>query len=288
MAAWLLTACDGALVGGGCLEGYANEDGVCVREDDLNVGGAGAGGSDQRDVGIRLTLPVGSLQLGSGGASDGGGGADATSTAGHVVALGFDPAESATGRTMLTNAALLSLHDPVRVLSLTGRKPGSSIASLQQTVSAGAASRGRGASFATAALALSPPQELRQRADVLLVSGRSLEPHPAVASGWSDSLGAFVADGGVLIVVADGGSGAVSAAFLADTDVMPTLEAITAPAGELTIVAWTDALAVGATTPFSSTGPTTAFALPDDHPAARVVFGAGGALVAIHSAIAPQ
>ena len=299
LAVLLLAGCDNALVGGECDSGYENRDGTCVHESASDEGGGGEGGAGEGGAGlfvtggggwrVGLTIDDGlGGGLGTGGTGGTGGGVEAPGTAGHVVALGFDATTSSSGRTMLTNAALLSLHEPVRLLSLSGPKSRSAGLPLERAVRDGVTSRGRTSKLTRADVSKPPAAALGQLNDVVLVSGRALGATPTLEAGWPEALGAFVGDGGIVLVVADRDSGDSAATFLIGAGLTPGLGSTPAPEGDLSISLWTDAISVGATSPFVSGGPILAFGLDQSDSGARVALASDGAPVAVHWAVVPQ
>jgi hypothetical protein len=289
----LVAGCDGALVGGECLDGYTKADGACARDGDGDGGaggdspggdgGGGTGGGRARRP-IAIDRDFGSGDGGAGGAAP----TDTTPLAtGHVVALGLDVDSGATARDLLTNATLLSLHDPVRIL-IPGRLSGARVVShVESAITSGVEARGREAVFAWASLDAPPDAPLAEQSDVVLVSTRALGRRRDFDPGWRDALVTFASQGGVVIVMAHPRSPAGTAALLSDTGLLPGVRGAGLDQADVTISTWTDALAVGLAWPLDVHGPVVTFSLPEETDAVTVARADGGAAVALHRAISP-
>jgi len=262
-----LAGCDGALIGGECLEGYANVDGGCVR-DDATGGGGGRGDVGGADAGVggdghRGYVPIDALgdrgRRGSGGASP----IEPLESAGHVVALGLDVDSGETARAMLTNAALLTVHDPVRILTLGTFESASYDAHVESVIEMGVYGRGRAASFARTSLDAPASAPLTGLSDVVVVSSRALGRRRSFDPGWRDALGAFAAHGGIVIVLANSRAAVGAASFLSETELLSGAGAEAQDGGDIVVDTWTDALAIGITSPLDVRGPVVGFTLPD-------------------------
>jgi hypothetical protein len=290
----LVAGCDSALVGGECLDGYTKDDGACARVGDGGAGGdspggEGGAGGDGGAGGGRARRPIAiDRDFGRGDGGAGGAPPDTTPLAtGHIVALGLDVDSGVTARDLLTNATLLSLHDPVRIL-IPGRLTGARVVShVESAITSGVEARGREAVFAWASLDAPPDAPLVEQSDVVLVSTRALGRERGFDPGWRDALVTFAARGGVVIVLAHPRSPAGTAALLSDTGLLPGIRGAGLDQAEVTVATWTDALAVGLAWPLDVHGPVVAFSLPEETDAVTVARADDGAAVAVHRAISP-
>lgn len=185
--------------------------------------------------------------------------------AGHVIAVGHDyetsPSPASSQARVLSNAVLLSLSNPVRVLSYERYVSAKATANLKGLVQTAAQLQGRKVAFTSVVVDAAVPAMLDINAyDVLLVPdqrGASSGDLATLGGGWKQSgkIDAFLHGGGVVVAL-DGGSGVHEMpAFLGAADLLATTSS-TVVTGALTVIAPNDAVGVGVVSPYVPTAGT--------------------------------
>jgi hypothetical protein len=276
----VLSACavDNGIVGGECATGYVRCGHACCvapptatannpPESDSGLGPDDDGGGAQPDAGADTgsTGPVG----GSCGkvcpSNSCQNGLCQGNAAGHVIAVGHDyetsPSPASSQARVLSNAVLLSLSNPVRVLSYERYVSAKATANLKGLVQTAAQLQGRKVAFTSVVVDAAVPAMLDINAyDVLLVPDQRGAPSGDLATlggGWKQSgkIDAFLHGGGVVVAL-DGGSGVHEMpAFLGAADLLATTSS-TVVTGALTVIAPNDAVGVGVVSPYVPTAGT--------------------------------
>jgi hypothetical protein len=182
--------------------------------------------------------------------------------AGHVVAVGHDyqtaPSQGSAQARVLSNAVLLPLSNPVRVLSYERYAVSKAAVNVKSIVQAAAQLLGRKVAFTSVVVDAAVPAMLDINSfDVLLVPDQPSAGSGdlgTLGAGWKQSskLGDFLHDGGVIVVL-DGGSGVREMpAFLGGAGLLTT-SSDTTVSGGLMVTAPNDAVGLGVISPYIPT-----------------------------------
>lgn len=181
------------------------------------------------------------------------------SAPGHVVVIGHDyqvaPSASSSQARVLTNATLLPLSNPLRVMSYEQYADGTAVKNAESLVSAEAKLLGRTVSFAatTSSSTVSGSIDVNNY-DVLIVHDQKNAPTGTLAtigSSWGSSgtLATFLHAGGVIVVLT-GGQGTAEMPSLASNASLLTVNAQTSTTGALSVLAPADAIGAGVIGPY--------------------------------------
>jgi hypothetical protein len=194
---------------------------------------------------------------------------------------------------MVGNALALATHEPVRVAELSKLARAKRSGHVHLVLDDELEERGRtmklsvidGAPALAGALA-------SNEVDVLVIGpppATGTVPMSALGAELAPSLLAFFGRGGVLVAWTTPDRAADTQAFLDSAGVLD-VASTGADAGDLQIVDWPDALAIGAGTPFTASGVHVTFELASPLPASTsiVVSTDAGEAVVIHRAFAPE
>jgi hypothetical protein len=169
----------------------------------------------------------------------------AAEVAGHVVLVGHDYVESRAAMDRVAgNAVLLGRGAPVRVLAYEGRADAASIAGVYAAIDRSARETGRPWTYEVAAAEL-VSLELAQ-ADVLVIHAQTFADKVAlerIGRGWKTALAAFLRTGGVVVVFE--GEGGSTHRILSAAAVIEHARRADITREVLSVVAPTDAVAVG-------------------------------------------
>lgn len=297
----LLAGCFDSLLGTPCRPGFTPEGGRCVAAAD-----GPDGGRDVPEVPVQPVAPdahpmpevdivatpdagvpdapactadvlVDPLNCGTCGHACASGictqGACAGEVAGHVVAIGHDyAAANAPMRRVLGNAAALGAHHDLAIARWADASP--AVTSALQGALADA-----GRPWHAVALPASPAEAALDGVDVVLVDPRTGDGSAAEQSGvaWAPALAAFLAGGGVVIVLE--GEAGTNHRFAHGANLFDAGTPVSADGAHLAVVAPTDAVAQQVLSPYLAAASSVAFpALP------AVIATPGGEAVVFHAA----
>ena len=185
--------------------------------------------------------------------------------AGHVIAVGHDfviaPQQCSSQARVVSNAVLLPLSNPVRVLSYERYASAQAVANVKSIVSAAAKLLGRKVTFTSTTLDAAVPAMLDINAyDVLLVPDQPMAASNDLAglgAGWKQSqkLDDFLHGGGVIVALDGGGGVDEMPAFLGAAGLLAT-NGDTPASGALTVTAPNDGVGLGVISPYVPTANT--------------------------------
>lgn len=297
-----LAGCLDSVVGGECRPGWTPVGGVCRELAEVPDGPAdvdagtgdvvtagGDGGvceAEQSWCGVCVDLGSDPDHCGRCGHGCPSGlcaaGACLGAVSGHVVLIGHDYRSfHAASARVLANAVGLGLHPVVRVRPWGAAADPMTAAAVVQALTAGMSATGR--PWLLAEPAAGPPAAGGED-DVFLVLPPRADADAVRALGWSwrSALAAFVAAGGVVIVV-DGPGGSAAEVLRGGglLEVGPRRE-VTGGAAE--VIAADDALAIGVPSPYLAAAGTVAFEIVPDSGRAVIATSGSGAVV-LHRAV---
>lgn len=286
-----LAGCFDSIVSDHCATGYTFAGGQCVAASDGPDGGVGPGhdaGSGGGDSGTGGDGPVCTADIqsdpdncGACGVICASGicvdGACQTGVFGQVIALGHDfQHHHATMARLLANGAALGLHKNVGIARWNGTASDNAISGTTDALTTGMHDLGR--QWHNVTMPANPTANALNSADVLLVDAQDGDGDAteAAAQPWVTAFDAFLARGGVIIVLE--GTAGVSYRFAAGGGLYSVGAPVDATGSYAYVVDGSDAIAQQVISPYAAE--TTSVTFPGAPPA--VVATSAGDTVAFH------
>jgi hypothetical protein len=216
------------------------------------------------------------------------------SASGHVVFVGHDysqlPAKASSQARVLTNAVLLPLSNPVRVLSYEHHASSVAVANATSLVQGAAATLGRSVAFTPTMVDGAIPATLDiQTYDVLLVHDQRNAPPGALAAlgaAWAASgrLASFLSAGGVIVLL-DGGQGTGDMPTLSTEAGLLSVTAHAPATGALAVLAPNDVVGAGVVSPYLPLPHSVSLTTEPSGPWITYVVAKNGAPVVVHKVV---